>query len=99
MRPLRDGMPGKVVFRALAARGGHAISERLVGHEAVDPGSEITRILLRMDRFKRAALLLFQRDQQAGFPCTTTSLMPPTALATTAVSQAIASRLMMPKGS
>ena len=32
-------------------------------------------------------------------PSTTTSLMPPTALATTAVSQAIASRLMMPNGS
>ena len=33
------------------------------------------------------------------YPSTTTSLMPPTALPTTGVSQAIASRLMMPKGS
>ena len=55
--------------------------------------------LFRIDWLERRLLLLTEGTRKPVSPWTTTSLIPPTALATTGTSQDIASRLMMPNGS
>jgi len=85
-----------------ASGGSNRISSVTFRRPSIDSFSQIARKLVGIHRFERALLHFLQRHQVTGFTFhdnPTTSFIPPTVEATTAASQAIASRLMIPNGS
>ena len=89
----------KKLLDALAGAVPHPWSVLGVVEEAVDRLGQVVGELGRVFGLEVGAADRLERHEQARLPGDTTSLIPPTAEATTGVSQAIASRLMMPNGS
>jgi len=94
-----DGRPAEFFDGSFAPGYSELFAQRLVRHQQINFLGQIGREFVRIYRLERGRLHLLQGYEKPGFTSTTTSLIPPTAAATTAVSQAIASRLMIPKGS
>ena len=104
----RRSRPAEGVDRPLAAGPAHLGGPAGVGDDLGEGGGEVGDVPVRVERGAGAVGGLVDRHQpaggavggaEAGVRSTTTSGMPPVAVATTAVSQAIASRLTMPSGS
>jgi len=91
-----NGGPTEVFFHPATGGLGHFPAARLVAHQLVDRRRQFPGELVRVND---ASVICSTGTSKPVSPCTTTSGMPPTALATTGVPQAIASRLMMPNGS
>ena len=94
---LCDRIPTELRQHPAASVPAELLPQPGVAGKTVDRGSQAGGEGGRISRIEGAGLEP-RIDQKTFSPGTTTSGMPPTAEATTAVSQAMASRLMMPNG-
>ena len=94
-----DRRPAELLHRAASTRGSHRARAVRVGHQRVDRGGQVARKPIRVGWAHRLIRANSTGTSSPVSPSTTTSGIPPTAVATTGVSQAIASRLVIPNGS